>query len=218
MNQQEIQVSMEVYDKQYNEVDKNQKEVSILYFNARLKNIEQIRNFLLNLIILSSAIIVAIFPFMVKDSSYLKNLYLAIIGVVLLILADLIGIFYINKILIRENKDLKEQNEFVIQNMNKEKEMLINAMKEKRDHKEWGEEYLNFLKKIHEEEIDMRKRQNLKKIIKWFDENFSTILVYLVISGVVLIGVSFLKLDSFKFWNNNISLKTENQCFIYLAF
>jgi hypothetical protein len=214
MDQQETQTNMEIYNKQYDKVNKNQKEVSMLYFDVRLKNIEQLRNFLLNLMILSSAIIVSVFPFLVKDVSYLKNLKLTIIGVVLLILVDLIGIFYINKILIRENKHLSEQNEFHINHMNEEIKMLLEVMGQKRNHEDWKEEYLNFLKNTVKEEKIMREKQEYKKIAKWFDRNFSNFLVYLMISGVILIGISFLNLDSISFWNNPVTSETETQYFI----
>lgn len=218
MNQQEIQNSIKIYDEQYNKVRENQKEVSRLYLDVRLKNIEQTRSFWLNLIILSSAIIVAVFPFLIKDNFYLENLKMAVIGIILLVLVDLVGIFYINIILIRENKHLDEQNKFHMDHMNEEIKMLLEAMEQKRDYKKWGGEYSLFLKNTAEEEVSMREKQESKKIVKWFDKYFSTFLVYLMILGVVLIGLSFLNLDSFKFWNNNTPLKTENQCFIYLTF
>lgn len=218
MNQQEIKASMEIYDKQYNEVRKNQKEVSALYLDVRLKNIEQTRSFWLNLIILSSAIIVGIFPFLVKDSSYLENLGMAIIGIILLVFVDLAGIFYINTILTRESKHLDEQNKFHIDHMNEEIEMLLEAIKKERNYKEWEKEYSLFLRNTVEEEVAMREKQKPKKIVKWFDKYFSTFLVYLMILGVVLIGLSFLNLDSLKFWDNTTFSKAENQCFIYFTF
>lgn len=218
MNQQEIQNSIKIYDEQYDKVRENQKEVSKLYLDVRLKNIEQTRSFWLNLIVLSSAIIVAVFPLLIKDNFYLENLKIAVTGIILLVLVDLVGIFYINTILIRENKHLDEQNKFHMEHMNKGMEKLLKAMKENKNYEEWRQGYLDFLKKTHKEEIVMRKEQDPKKIIKWFDEHFSTILVYLVILGIVLIGTSFLNLNSLKFWNNNTPLKTENQCFIYLNF
>jgi len=192
MNIEELKKLMEFYEQEYKDVVSREEKMTGFFLDMRVKNLEYLRSFWFNLIILSSAIIVAVFPILLKDPNYFQNLVLSIIGLGLLVIMDIVGCFYLNTLLTKENNNLAEQNDFHSKKMNKEKEMINENMMKKVGCEEWLKVYLNFLKETENEEKEMRKKQEKKCFAKWFDSHFSDLLTSLMIFGIFFIILSFI--------------------------
>lgn len=205
MVQEQEEKLAEYYTNLYNDSDVREKQQMKMLLELRIKNIEHLRNFWFNLIVLSSAVIVGVFPVLIKDPSYFENSSLAIFGLLLLVFMDIIGCFYLNVLLTRENRNLAELNNFHTKKFDEDKKLINKIIEEKKEFGEGSDIYLKFLKDTSEEENNLITKQEIKGASKWFDKNFSDILTTLLILGVLFIILSFVPTQSRRQINSNNS-------------
>ena len=182
----------EKFNKEFNDVLASEKEALNEINNIGIKNIELTRNFWLNILILSSAIIVAIFPLILRNQTYFKCIELAIYGIIFLVVTDIIGICYINFLLVKDNKIIDEHQEFRRNNFSEQKEILAKGKQSGADYDSWfNDVYSQFLLKFGDEEKSMRAKLKGGILTRFFDRYFSTIFTFLITIGILLISLSF---------------------------
>lgn len=158
-----------------------------------LKNIELTRNFWLNILILSSAIIVAVFPIILKDPTYFKHINLAICGIIFLVATDIIGIYYINFLLTKDNKSIDEHQKFRLKYFSKQKEILTEGKQSGVDYDNWSSDiYSQFLLEFGGIEKNIRAKLKAGKLAQFLDRYFSTIFTVFITIGILLISLSFM--------------------------
>ncbi len=184
--------SINFYQEKYKEATSRRDEILNLTRDLRIKNLDHIRSFLFNLVVISSAAIVAIFPVVLKDLNYFKNPIFAIIGLAILVLMNLVGLFYLSVLLIRENNNLSKADEFHNKAIEKTLADIDKGLVEKTDPAAWFTNHIKLLEDISKEENNLRSEQELKGFAKWFDGNFLSLLVYSMIIGVVFIVISLI--------------------------
>src|SRR3989338_5362478 len=96
----------------FEELEDRRTTVEKMDFDIQAKNREYFRSFWLNMIILSSAIVVGILPVMDGPSTLIKSLILAKLGLLLIILICVSIICYFQNMLSRERDLLFEQIQF----------------------------------------------------------------------------------------------------------
>lgn len=193
---------LKYYSNLYDKADKEGRAALKMISEMRIKNLDHLRSYWFNLIIWSSAVMVAILPLLIKDSQYFNNAKLAVFGVVLLGITDIVGCFYINVLLTRENRHLAEKNNFYEKTFSKEKEIINKLVEEEKNIKNGIETHLDFLKKTSKEEEEIILKQNTKGILLWWDRNFSDILTTIFIFGALFIIFSFIPVKSDKYKTN----------------
>lgn len=197
MTEQEREEKLaEYYTNLYHQSEVREDQYITMLRELRVKNIEHLRSFWFNLIVLSSAIIVGVFPILINNSNYLENPSIAIVGLVVLVIMDILGCFYLNVLLTRENRNLAELNDFHTKKFAEDKSIINKITEDKKDFQEGSSIYLDFLKNSEKEEAELVVKQKIRGANRWFEKNLSDILTILLIVGILFIILSFIPVKS----------------------
>lgn len=119
---------LEEFEKEIERITEREKEMSTILFNLRTTNLANLTSFSLNTIVLSSTIILAIIPLIFNNTSVFKHLHLSLIGLMLLIITDIIGIIYINICINKQSKEITRKNIFYHELYRKSIELICEEM------------------------------------------------------------------------------------------
>lgn len=180
------------YSKEIKETKDRQEKMIKYFLNVRTRNLEYLRTFWLHLTIISSLIIVAVLPLVLKNSNFFKCLIITIIGLSFLTLMIILACFSLNHILTKENRDLSEKSEFYSKNFLEEIKIINEGSQKQEAAEDYSRKYFNLSEKFKGEENQLDNKLKENKFYKWFNNHISDILVGLLILGITSIIISMI--------------------------
>ncbi len=182
------------YQKSFNYLQKKREKNTDSLFNLQIKNIEQIRGFLLQVTLLSVAIFIAVVP-LLKDIYFLKGCKdFAWFGLILLGFNALFGVWHMNVILTRENRSLDKLRNFHDKEFDKYINLNNQFLKEQKSCVEYENEKIKLAMESSKKEKEIYNNFNPKnKYLIKIDKYFTDILTWIFILGAVMIFFSFIK-------------------------
>jgi actin-related protein len=188
--------TLEYYQDSLKKVQEESTRLEEIFLDARKENLKTLREYWINVIIFSVPLIVGVISLMNSSDSIIKNNELAIFAVFLLSIIPMIGAFYINRLLLKENKGLKTLSEDYMRRTSEHVEKLLDCQKEKKDIFQAMEIMIESTNKDKDETKKIKESlQENKKVLILLDKYFSNIITYLFISGIIFIFLSFLGQD-----------------------
>lgn len=162
---------------------KNRKEaVERFDLEIQIRNKESSRNLWMNIIILSSAIIIGILPLLNENSNLIKSLVLAKLGLLLIIIIVVIGIIYYENVLIREKLMLSDLSQFHQETFAYQEYVINSSIKEKKDLEEIQNIFNITKKESFSKELKIREKHlvggKFFRLRSLSDKYFSRFLCY----------------------------------------
>jgi ABC-type multidrug transport system fused ATPase/permease subunit len=189
MNKEEFEILNNIIERSGQRSDK----IEQIFLDMRSRNLEHLRNFWLNLIVLSSAIIVGILSLVFKEDMSSSLLLIIMVGVSFFILMDIVGVYFLNHKLSKENHDLDKLHNFNLQAIKDERRVINNYLNKQESFEKFSKEYADFLNDVARKEEEIRKSNVEKnKIFSFLDKYISDILAGLFILGILCILASFI--------------------------
>jgi len=164
-------------------------------FDMLAKSRDHFRDFWLHMVILSSAIVIGILPLINQESTLIKSLTLAKLGLLLIILVCVLIILYYQNALSKTRSVLVEQSRFHDKTFSEQFAILNHAAEKGLDENE-VEKIFNDSKNcsyIQEEKI-VAKYILSKRFIKFrilIDKYFNCVISYIFVLGILLVIFSF---------------------------
>lgn len=176
---------------------KNRREtIEMLDLDLQNKNKDHFRGLWMNIMILSSAIIIGVLPLINENSNIIKSLLLAKLGLLLIILIIIFGIIYYANVLNRERSMLFDLSQFHEKIFFKQENLINLAVEQKKSIGEvldiFGRtkiDSFNEEQKIREKHLVGGKFFKLRLFV---DKYFSVFLCYGFVLGLILIIFSFI--------------------------
>ena len=161
------------------------------------RNRDYFRNFWMNIIILSSGIIIGVLPLLDGNSDLVQSLLLAKLGLLTIVFITMIGIVYFENVLRREKLLLFDQQQFHNMIFSEQESMIRSALNQGRKPKEVLDIFNLTKSRAFEIEQAIIKRHLLGGAFStarlFLDQYFSRFLTYGFILGILLIIASTLK-------------------------
>jgi len=182
--------------KKFDELEKRRAFVEKMDFDIRERNRDHFRTFWLNMVILSSAIVVGVLPIISGSSSPIQSPVLAKIGLLIIVVISVIIVIYFAGILTREKHLLFEQAQFHEYIFSKQWRLLDEAIKKGKTTDEITTIF-DKSKRISntiEDEIVAKHLigGNFIRFRLFIDKHFNHIISYGFVIGVLLVILSFL--------------------------
>lgn len=183
-------------EKFFEELEDRRTAVEKLDFDIQAKNRDYFRSFWLQMIILSSAIVVGILPIMGQSTTLIRSLILAKLGLLLIILVCVSIIFYFQNMLSKERNLLFEQIQFHKETFAKQLRFLDRAKREGKSEKEMESIFNESKSNVYIQEQQIIARHlvvgKFVKIRLFLDKYFNNLISCGFVSGVLLVVLSFI--------------------------
>lgn len=171
---------------------KNRREsLERLDLETQNRNKDYSRNLWMNIIILSSAIIIGVLPLISENSNLIKSLLLAKLGLLLIIIIIIFGIIYYEKVLIREKLMLFDLSQFHDHTFARQECIINLAIKENKSTEEIKDIFSKTKRESYDNELKIVEKHllggNFFKLRLFMDKYFSRFLCYGFVIGLILI-------------------------------
>ena len=160
------------------------------------KNKEYYRSLWLNLIVLSSAIIIGMLPVINDNKGLLKSVFLAKLGLLIIVLVIILGMLYYNSTLAREQSMLFELWQLHEKIFTNQLLSINSSNNESKTEAEINELFSKAKQNAFQEETKARAKHlvggKLYKIRIKIDKHISNLLIYLFLIGSLILISSFI--------------------------
>jgi hypothetical protein len=180
----------------FEELEIRRSNVERIDLEMRNRNLDHYRNFWLQMIILSSAIVIGVLPILDSSNSIIKSIILAKLGLLIIVVLCVLVVFYFQSVLSREKSLLFDQVEFHRHTFLSQSRLLQETLKTGRDEKEVESIFENSKREsfIMEQEI-LAKHLIDGKFVKsrlFIDKHFGNFISYGFSLGILLVILSFI--------------------------